>query len=146
MTTAAERTWHIRQSRPYSGLGVLANFVKPFKLSPPRSEAARMDSGAACRGTSLIRNTPPQDPAVALCLGTYGDPRGVGVSFARGTPVVGHRAPPPLSLSLSLVLTLSVSLTHTTHTLQIVRRDSAWDKVALSELLRCQLENSRVST
>ena len=30
---------------------------------------------------------PPQVPTVALCLGTYGDPRGVGVSYERGTPV-----------------------------------------------------------
>ena len=30
---------------------------------------------------------PPQDPTVALCLETYGDPRGVGVSDERGTPV-----------------------------------------------------------
>ena len=27
------------------------------------------------------------DPDVAPCLGTYGDPRGVGVSYERGTPV-----------------------------------------------------------
>ena len=30
---------------------------------------------------------PPQDPTVALCPGTCGDPRGVGVSYERGTPV-----------------------------------------------------------
>jgi len=30
---------------------------------------------------------PPLDPTVALCLGTYGDPMGVGVSYERGTPV-----------------------------------------------------------
>ena len=41
------------------------------------------------RGTSLIRNTPTWDPTVALCLGTYGDPRGVGVSYERGTLVHG---------------------------------------------------------
>jgi len=28
-----------------------------------------------------------QDPTVRLCLGTYGDPMGVGVSYERGTPV-----------------------------------------------------------
>ena len=33
------------------------------------------------------KQPPPQDPAVALCLGTYGDARGVGVSYERGTPV-----------------------------------------------------------
>jgi len=43
------------------------------------------------RGTSLIRNTPPYDPTVALCLGTYGDLRGVGVSYERGTPVAHTR-------------------------------------------------------
>ena len=31
------------------------------------------------RGTSLIRTPPPQDPTVALYLGTYGDLRGGGV-------------------------------------------------------------------
>ena len=30
---------------------------------------------------------PPWDPAVALCLGPYGDPREVSVSCERGTPV-----------------------------------------------------------
>ena len=33
------------------------------------------------------KHPPPLDPEVALCLGTYGDPRGVGVSYERGTPV-----------------------------------------------------------
>ena len=37
------------------------------------------------RVISLIRTPPPsQDPAVALCLEIYGDPRGVGVSYERG--------------------------------------------------------------
>ena len=35
-----------------------------------------------------MRNTPPQDPTVALCLGTCGNPKGVGISFERGTLVV----------------------------------------------------------
>ena len=30
---------------------------------------------------------PPQNPTVALYLGTYGGPRGVGVSYERGTHV-----------------------------------------------------------
>ena len=42
------------------------------------------------RGTSLIRETPPWDPTVALCLGTSGDPRVMGVSYERGTPVCTH--------------------------------------------------------
>ena len=29
---------------------------------------------------------PPWDPAEDLCLGTYGDPTGVGGFFERGTP------------------------------------------------------------
>ena len=42
-----------------------------------------------CYNTKVPRSyetAPPQDPAVALCLGTYGGPRGVGVSYERGTP------------------------------------------------------------
>ena len=39
----------------------------------------------------LAHNTPPPrlDPTVALRLGTYGGPRGGGVSYERGTPVGG---------------------------------------------------------
>ena len=36
---------------------------------------------------------PPYDHAVALCLGTCGDPRGVGVSCERGTPVEHRHRP-----------------------------------------------------
>ena len=32
---------------------------------------------------------PPEDPAVSLCLEIYDDPRGVGVSYERGTPAPG---------------------------------------------------------
>ena len=31
---------------------------------------------------------PPKDPTGGLCPGTYGDPRGVGVSYERGTPLL----------------------------------------------------------
>jgi len=42
------------------------------------------------QGYLAHKNPPPsQDPTVALCLGNYGDPRGVGVSYERGTPVEG---------------------------------------------------------
>ena len=41
----------------------------------------------------LQESAPPSDPTVGLCLGTYGDRRGVGVSYERGTPV-GFPAPP----------------------------------------------------
>jgi hypothetical protein len=43
--------------------------------------------GWVYRGISLIRNTPSEDPTVALFLRIYGEPRGVGVSYERGTPV-----------------------------------------------------------
>jgi len=46
------------------------------------------------RGTSLMRTPPPQDPTVALCLGTCGDPMGVGVSYERGIPVYQWSDPP----------------------------------------------------
>ena len=37
---------------------------------------------------SLIRKDTPQDPAVGICIGPYGGPRGGGaVSDVRGTPV-----------------------------------------------------------
>ena len=42
----------------------------------------------AYRVTSLVRNHPPWDPTVALCLETYGDPRGRGISYERGAPVI----------------------------------------------------------
>ena len=35
----------------------------------------------------------PQDPTVGLCLRHYGDPKGVSVSYERGTPVKGTRLP-----------------------------------------------------
>ena len=31
------------------------------------------------------KHPPPQDPTVGLCLGTYGDPVGLGVCYERGT-------------------------------------------------------------
>ena len=40
-------------------------------------------------GTGLHRSserTAPQVPTVALCLETYGDPKGVGVPYEQGTP------------------------------------------------------------
>ena len=42
-----------------------------------------------CGVYSLIRN-----PTVALCSGTYGDARGAGVSYGRGTPVPASRSIP----------------------------------------------------
>jgi len=40
------------------------------------------------RGTSITRNSLP----LGLCLGPYGGPRGVGVSYERGTPVCSLRS------------------------------------------------------
>jgi hypothetical protein len=43
----------------------------------------------ARRGVPRSSELPhPQEPTVALFLGTYGDPRGVGISCERGTPVL----------------------------------------------------------
>ena len=36
-----------------------------------------------CRSTWIIRNSLPQDPAVGLCLGPYGGPRGGGTFQVR---------------------------------------------------------------
>ena len=54
-------------------------------------------SGGAGRVPPPYRGVPrsqetasPNDPTLALCLGTYGDPRGVGVSYERGTPIHLH--------------------------------------------------------
>ena len=43
--------------------------------------------------------TSTQDPSVALCIGTYDVPTGVGVSYERGTPVpaVRIRHPPDVN-------------------------------------------------
>ena len=39
------------------------------------------------RDTSLRRTPPLHNPTVAVCPGTFGDPRGVGVYYDRGTHV-----------------------------------------------------------
>ena len=49
--------------------------------------AASQASGAGVPRSS--DTAAPEDPAVALGLGTYGDPRGLGVSYERGAPVNG---------------------------------------------------------
>jgi hypothetical protein len=40
-----------------------------------------------CRGTSLVRNNPPIGPYIIPMTRDLGDPRGLGVSYERGTPV-----------------------------------------------------------
>ena len=51
----------------------------------PVMKRVSLRSAAAYRGTSLISKGPSVGPTVAICLGTYGDPWGVGVSYKRGT-------------------------------------------------------------
>ena len=63
----------------------------------PRGEAGS-ERECEVEGYLAHKNPPsPQDPTVALYLGTCGDPRGVGLSYERGTPVGGGEAPPPES-------------------------------------------------
>ena len=59
----------------------------PKQIITTFSEMGQHGLFPSYRGTSLIRNAPPKDITVALCIGTYGDPRGVGVSYERSTPV-----------------------------------------------------------
>ena len=40
--------------------------------------------GYIYRDTSLIKTPPPENPTVALCLGTCGDPKGGGVLMSQG--------------------------------------------------------------
>jgi len=47
------------------------------------------------RGKPLISPPPPWILTVALRTGDYGDPRGVGVSYGRGTPVKNSPAVRP---------------------------------------------------
>ena len=51
----------------------LLRLLKPESLyqSAPTSETSH-------RGTSLIRNSAPQDPTLRLCIGPCGGPRGGG--------------------------------------------------------------------
>ena len=47
---------------------------------PAGNSPALRPKGVLCSSET----TPPQDPTVALCLGTYGGPRGLVVSYERG--------------------------------------------------------------
>jgi hypothetical protein len=42
------------------------------------------------QGYLAHKKQPPVGPFIALCLGTYGDPRRVGVFYERCTPVRGQ--------------------------------------------------------
>ena len=88
---------HIRQSRPDSGLGFqvkpLQNYIFPSLDSGWCGADHFVDVSNMLflwRLPSPKRTPPPQDPTVALHLGTCGFSRGVGVSPERGTPVQGQ--------------------------------------------------------
>ena len=71
---------HIRQSRADSDRGCQAKVLDHFEVI-----SLLLESG---RGVPRSWETPPPlDLTVALCLGTYCNRRGVGVSHERGTPV-----------------------------------------------------------
>ena len=81
---------------------------------------------------------PPKDPTIVLCLGTCGGPRGVGVSYGRGTPV---------DLCLVLVRTKSSG---GTACVPFCRERVSWslpDRVELGEvnLILSQIERLRQS-
>ena len=44
--------------------------------------------GVGVQGTLAARGKRRVNPTVDICLGTYGDPMGVGFSYERGTPVL----------------------------------------------------------
>ena len=46
----------------------------------------RQHRHSTLQGYLAHETPPPQDPTVALCLGFFDDPRGMGVSYERGTP------------------------------------------------------------
>ena len=73
-----------REATPQTGLSWLGSGMKK-----------PLPGGGA--GVPRSKETsPPLDPTVGLRLGPYGGPRGVGVSYERGTRVV--RAPGPGSM------------------------------------------------
>jgi hypothetical protein len=57
---------------------------EPLFVSPRAFDAPQP---AADRGTSPMRNTPPSDPTVGLCLRPYGCSREGGFFYDRSTPV-----------------------------------------------------------
>ena len=60
--------------------------VRGFTPAVPSIRRIGM-TASQLQGYPTHKPPPPQDPTVALCLGTYGDPRGAGVSDERGTSV-----------------------------------------------------------
>jgi hypothetical protein len=62
----------------FLSLSLSESVVKGENVCP--SEMQCVFFGSKPRGTSLIRNSPPWDPKVGICLGPYGGPAG-GVRF-----------------------------------------------------------------
>ena len=61
-----------------------------MRVTVPRRGSRRIAAPASLRVyrvSSLTRNCFHQDPTVGSCLGPYGGPRGVQVSYEQGTPV-----------------------------------------------------------
>ena len=52
--------------------------TSPLNIKTPRPTFRVLLVFLCYRGTSLTKNAPSQNPAIALCLGTYGDPGGEG--------------------------------------------------------------------
>ena len=50
------------------------------------------------QGYLAHKKTHPKDPTAGLCLGAYGGPRGVAVSYERGTPVEVRTLRGPISI------------------------------------------------
>ena len=70
-------------------LGALSTQVPTPGPHAPTHVWELLNSSGRHNPTGLPRSQetpPPEDPTVALCLGTYGDPLGVGVSYERSTP------------------------------------------------------------
>ena len=78
--------WLQRVPSPQAAFGASTAFGEP-SAPETRRYSKRPTTSLQYRGTSLIRNTPPEDPIVVLCIGTHRDPGGVGISYERSTPV-----------------------------------------------------------
>ena len=77
--------------------GVAAIWRVPLRPKMPSADDAFTQLSMFGTGVPRPQETPPPwDPAVARCLGIYGDLRGVVVSFERGASVyMPHVALPP---------------------------------------------------
>ena len=87
---ASDSSWHPGLSGPPSGSSSL--------WRGSRSGLLPLLPFAACKGTSFTRNSPsvgPYSSPLFRDLWTCGGPRGVGVSYERGTPVRPRFPPPP---------------------------------------------------